>query len=99
MEYFNTTDVSPRQLELFTEKATSQSARILKMFIAFPDKELSSSDIFKSGLLGSAPITSVRRSITTLKKKLEIVKVDQKKGQHGKPESTYKLNPETITKE
>ena len=99
MEYFNTTDVSPRQLELFTEKAKNQTQRILKIFIAFPDKKISASDILHNGVLDGAPITSIRRSLNTLKKKLEIVVVDQKEGLYGRPETTYKLSTDTITKE
>jgi hypothetical protein len=99
MEYFNTTDVSPRQLTLFTEKAKNQTQRILKIFIAFPDKEISASDIEHNGVLDGAPITSIRRSLNTLKKKLEIVAFSKKEGLYGRPETTYKLSTETITKE
>tara|TARA_R110000868_G_scaffold290022_1_gene550269 strand:- start:17345 stop:17644 length:300 start_codon:yes stop_codon:yes gene_type:complete len=99
MEYYNTTNVSQRQLTLFTEKAKNQSSRILKIFIAFPDKAISASDIVHNGILDEAPITSVRRSLNTLKKRLEIVPFAQKEGLYGRPETTYKLNPDTITKE
>ena len=99
MEYYNTTEVSPRQLQLFTGKATSQSARILKIFIAFPDKEISASDIEHNGVLDSAPITSIRRSLNTLMNKLEIVRFGKKEGPFKHPETTYKLNPDTITKD
>lgn len=90
-EYFNTTDVSERQLTLFTEKAITQNDLILKTFKAFPEKEISASDILHNSILDDAPITSIRRSLNTLKRRLEIVEVGQKDGLYGRPETTYKL--------
>ena len=92
MEYFNTTETSERQLELFTDKAKNQNNLILKIFKAFPDKEISASDILVNSILDNSPITSIRRALNTLKRKLEIVEVGQKEGLYGRPETTYKLN-------
>lgn len=99
MEYFNTTNVSERQLELFADKAKTQNNLILKTFRAFPDKEISASDILTNAILDDAPITSIRRSLNTLKRRLEIVEVGQKEGLYGRPETTYKLNRDIISKD
>ncbi|AXH74771.1 MAG: hypothetical protein [Bacteriophage sp.] len=99
MEYFNTTQINERQLELFTDKAKNQNNLILKTFRAFPDKEISASDILINSVVGEAPITSIRRSLNTLKKKLEIVEVGQKEGLYGRPETTYSLNKNIISKD
>lgn len=99
MEYFNTTQINERQLELFTDKAKNQNNLILKLFKAFPDAKLSASDILVNGTLSDAPITSIRRSLNTLKKKLEIVEVGQKEGLYGRPETTYSLNKNIINKD
>lgn len=99
MEYFNTTNVSERQLELFTDKAKNQNNLILKIFKAFPEKEISASDILVNGTLDNSPITSIRRALNTLKRKLEIVEVGQKEGLYGRPETTYSLNKNIVIEE
>ena len=91
-EYYNTTNVSERQLELFSGKAKNQNNLILKIFKAFPTKEISASDILVNNVLDNAPITSIRRSLNNLRNKFEIVEVAQKEGLYGRPETTYKLN-------
>lgn len=96
MEYFNTTETSERQLELFTDKAKNQNNLILKIFKAFPEKEISASDILVNGTLDNSPITSIRRALNTLKRKLEIVEVGQKEGLYGRPETTYSLNKNVV---
>lgn len=99
MEYFNTTNVSERQLKLFTDKAKNQNNLILKIFKAFPDREISASDILVNGTLDASPITSIRRALNTLKSKLEIVEVGQKEGLYGRPETTYSLNKNIVIEE
>ena len=89
-ESYNTTNLSERQLELFSSKAKTQNYIILKIFKAFPTKEISASDILINNVLDNAPITSIRRSLNNLKNKFEIVEVAQKEVLYGRPETTYK---------
>ena len=65
-EYYNTTGESGVQLEIFKNKAKTQSEMIMKFLSSQPLVEYGASQLLKLVFKNSVPITSVRRSITNL---------------------------------
>jgi hypothetical protein len=99
MSFYNTTGESGHQLDMFTMKAHSQDEAILRFFKKFPNMEISAGDIQLNQVCDSnTPLTSIRRSVNTLLKRLEIIAYGKKESLYGRPETTYKLNPDIITK-
>jgi len=97
--FYNTTGESGNQLALFTEKAKSQDKAILNFFKKFPSWSISASDILVNQVCNeNTPITSIRRSLNTLVKEMEIVADGKKKSLYDRIEFTYKLNQSIITK-
>lgn len=98
--YYNTTQITDsKQLSLFSQKAKSQDEAILRFFKKFPEQQITPSDILKNSVCGDAPITSIRRSLTTLHKSFEIVKCEVKRESlYGRPETVYQLNRDIIEK-
>jgi hypothetical protein len=68
MNYYNTTNESGEQLEVFKKKAQTQSDKILEFFKDQPAVEYGASSIHLALFGHDTPITSVRRSITDLVK-------------------------------
>lgn len=97
--YYNTTQITDsKQLSLFANKCKTQDKDILKFFQTNKDRQISASDILVNNVLENGLITSIRRSINTLAKSLEIVKVGSKESIFGRKEFTYQLNREIIEK-
>jgi len=97
--FYNTTSESGKQLTLFTQKASSQDERILQFFKKHSDHSFSASDILVNGVCkDGVPITSIRRSINTLMKQMEINQCKKKESLYGRPEYTYQYNSNQITK-
>ena len=76
--YFNTTNESSDTLKENVEKAKSQNERILNFFRAHPNT--SYTPFYIQNVLGmkDTPITSVRRTITTLTNSGDLEKTERK---------------------
>lgn len=72
--YFNTTNESGKQLELFKKKTDKQDVLIFAEFTKNPDKNHSASSLYQLFELKGLkwPITSIRRSLDTLCNKGDI---------------------------
>jgi hypothetical protein len=94
MSYLNTTNQTNPKLAEYRTKALSQDEIILKQFERFPNKEISASMLWK-GLQAKGvkwPLTSIRRSINTLKSSDKIEETGNKmEGVYGRDEFTYWL--------
>jgi predicted HTH transcriptional regulator len=83
MSYFNTTNESGKQLEIFEQTAKNQESQILELMKLY--KKLSPSDVQK--YFSNFPLTSVRRALTNLSKQGKLIKTDETKiGIYGRPE-------------
>jgi len=93
-QFFNTISFSGKDLEKQNAKAAKQEDLILALFKANPDKKLSPSQVHT--ILGRKyqiypPITSIRRAITNLTGRLELIKTDDMvPGLYQLPEHTWK---------
>lgn len=67
MSYYNTTQVKESDLKDYNNKARTQD-QIIKGLIAKLNKPFSFKDIYKNYPIQNTPITSIRRSLDTLKK-------------------------------
>ena len=86
--YFNTTKESGNQLELFVEKANSQDKEVMRLMQKY--SKASASQLIK--YFKNAPITSIRRSLSTLSKKGKLIKTDDKViGNYGRNEYVYMI--------
>lgn len=83
MSYFNTTNESGKQLEIFNESAKNQEEQILNLMKIY--KKLSPSDVNK--YFTNYPLTSVRRALTNLSNQGKLIKTNEKKiGIYGRDE-------------
>lgn len=91
-DYFNTTELSGEELKEKKIKAGTQSDKILKYFrkIKLP---MTPSDVHMNLFDESTPITSIRRSISTLTNKHGLLSKtnDQKIGPYGSNEYFWEL--------
>jgi len=100
--FFNTISFSGKDLEKQNAKAAKQEDLILALFKANPDKKLSPSQVHT--ILGRKyqiypPITSIRRAITNLTGRLELIKTDDMvPGLYQLPEHTWKYAGTVDTK-
>lgn len=95
MGFFNTINITGKELKEAQLGVKSQNELILDLFKNNPNKEYTPFEVH-SALFGSdqVPVTSVRRAMTTLEKNGDIVKTDKKKMEiYGKPNYCWKLNP------
>jgi len=95
MSYFNTTNEPENQLKLFTKLNNGQDKRVLELIHTL-NKPFSASQIWQKYIhtyfKKSTPITSIRRSVTTLKQAGVIRETGNKvKGIYGRNELEYKL--------
>ena len=92
--FFNTISFSGDDLKKENAKAAKQEDLILSLFKANPNKKLSPSQVHT--ILGKKyqiypPITSVRRALTNLTGRLELIKTDEMvPGVYHLPEHTWK---------
>ncbi len=95
--YHNTTDSVQPDLGKYEKKAKSQEDQILEWFktdaaLAGVGKGFSPSVIKAILFLNTAPLTSIRRAMTNLTNRGELVKSDrQRKGPFGRPEYEWRL--------
>jgi len=93
--FFNTINFSGDDLKKENAKSAKQEDLILALFKANPDKKLSPSQVHT--VLGKKyqiypPITSIRRALTNLTSRLELIKTDETvPGLYHLPEHTWKL--------
>ena len=93
--FYNTTNESGKQLELFKKKTDKQDVLIFAEFTKNPDKNHSASSLYLlfevKGL--KWPITSIRRSLDTLCNKGEIKHIGKRKSLiSDRAEFVYMLN-------
>lgn len=91
MSYFNTNNLSGKELKSRNKKAETQDNIILNFFKGNPTKRFTPEEVLKETLL-NAPLTSIRRSITNLTNKGSLVKTDIKvNGSYGAPVHKWEL--------
>ncbi len=89
--YYNTTRVKGKQLAEYEGKAATQDDRILSYFRRHKDKQFTPSQV-QSALVMNCPLTSVRRSMSTLTERGLLEKTDtQRQGPYGRPEYCWRL--------
>ena len=93
MSYFNTTNLTDPTLSKRRRKADGQDVIIASVFLRCRRSFLTPFDVkAKSKLPKKTPITSIRRSLTTLTKDGLLVKTDRmKEGAFGSPNHCWKL--------
>ena len=95
--YHNTTNETPEDEKTFTRINKGQDTKVLEVCRGL-DKPFSASLIWKQFggkdyFMNPAPLTSIRRSINTLKNAGYIIETGEKvKGIYGRNEFEYKLN-------
>lgn len=93
--WFNTINFEGEDLKRENAKAAKQEELILSLFKANPDKLLSPSQVH--AIVGKKyqiypPITSIRRALTNLTGRLELIKTDEMvPGNYHLPEHCWKL--------
>ena len=92
-EFYNTTNESGDQLELFTQKAMNQEDKVMLIFKQH--YRLTAYECYQLYLLKyevNTPLTSIRRSITNLTNKGSLAMANVKKvGGYGRANYVYKL--------
>ena len=91
-DFFNTTSESGATLKEYRAKAGKQERLILNFFALSIRSRFSPSYVHAMLYGDTAPITSVRRAMTSLTKKGLLVKTDEKvDGPYGRPEYLWRL--------
>ena len=91
-EYYNTTNESAEQLEMFESKAKTQSEMIMKFLSSKPSAEYGASRLLSIVFNESIPITSVRRSISNLVKENKLIYTGgTREGMFGRNENLIKF--------
>lgn len=91
MPYFNTTNLVGEELKLSTQKAETQTEKVLAYFEKYSTGRFSPSQVHLKVNVGS-PITSTRRAISDLTKEGKLEKTKYKEeGIYGKPEYMWQL--------
>ena len=92
-EFYNTTNESGEQLELFTKKASTQEEKI--MIIFKEHYQLTAHQCYELYLLKheiNTPLTSIRRAMTNLASKGKLEMTEKKiEGAYGRDNYIYKL--------
>lgn len=98
MHFHNSIHIEGSELAGATARAKSQDGYILKLFKDKPFVKATASQVYQGGIkhrywTDKTPITSIRRSLTTLTKSGKLIKTgEQRKGPHGMPEYYFILN-------
>lgn len=91
MSYYNTTQESPDQVKLYNVSNEKQDDIVLRT-IKKLNKPFSCSQIYKAYPIMNTPLTSLRRSVNTLKKRGIIKETGIKvKGIYNRAETQYQL--------
>lgn len=100
--YYNTTSQKSEVLKDYTEKALTQSDRILDIYMKAGEMGASPSQVLMmlNAKGKNYPITSVRRAITDLTAAGKLVKTaNTTYGLYGRPEYIWKLAPSLMAKD
>tara|TARA_B110000483_G_C17733867_1_gene365799 strand:+ start:243 stop:533 length:291 start_codon:yes stop_codon:yes gene_type:complete len=91
-EYYNTTNESAEQLEMFESKAKTQSEIIMKFLSSKPSAEYGASQLLSIVFKDTIPITSVRRSISNLVRQNKLIySGGTRQGLFGRNENLIKI--------
>ena len=83
--FHNTIEASGAELTLFTGEALKQDARILEFFTANSGRLFTPVDVWELVFNTNVPITSVRRAMSNLTDRGELIKTkEQRIGAYGK---------------
>lgn len=92
MTYYATTSVDARQRRAYRNAAAGQEAAILNYFRAQGAGYAASPERIQANVLPSAPITSVRRAMTNLTQRGELVRQPRTiEGLYGRPVHLWAL--------
>ena len=92
MSYYNTTHQSGAQVLRYRRQAQTQDQQLLEFFEANPRQLYTPSELLLFVFESAVPITSVRRAVSTLTERGQLVKTDrQKPGPYGRPEYAWRL--------
>ena len=91
MTFFNTTHATNPELAQYRQQALSQDEVILALFKENQFRTWTPSEVM-AAVLPDAPVTSIRRAITTLTQDTHLVKTDtQRNGPYGRPEYAWRV--------
>lgn len=101
MAFFNTTSESDQTLQVFDTLADNQDAITLRFYkikkVGMTPCEVHASLINMKLLPDNTPITSIRRSITSLTNKGLLIKMEAKiTGIYGRPAHCWKINSTVV---
>lgn len=99
--FYNTIKLNAVELAKATATAETQDERVLLLVKAFNNPP-TPSEVWREYLKyypKSTPITSIRRSLSTLTKDGKLEKLDEMRdGEYGKPEHTWRIPPPPVRK-
>lgn len=98
MAYYNTTNLNGADLKKSTGRAESQTEKILRFFLANPDRAFTPAEVYRA--MDGFLLTSVRRSMSDLTKSGDLIKTDtQALGNFGSANYKWMLNQEKHPKQ
>jgi len=74
VSYYNTTNLNGADLKKSTGRAESQTEKILRFFLAHPDRAFTPAEVYRA--MDGFLLTSVRRSMSDLTKSDDLIKTD-----------------------
>lgn len=90
--YYQTTALTEAQATEYNQKAEAQEEKILRWFKSHPDSLKSPSQIWEELFPSNSPLTSVRRAITNLTRRGELIKTEEQvNGVFGRPEHLWRV--------
>ena len=95
LNFYNTTSLPAPELQAAEEAAKSQNALILQLFRDNPDKTFTPCEVHHDLGVGkwNTPLTSIRRSMSTLDRLGLLVKTNEMRlGWYGRENRALKLN-------
>ena len=91
MSFYNTINLNGADLKKSTGRAESQTEKILRFFLAHPDRAFTPAEVYRA--MDGFLLTSVRRSMSDLTKSSDLIKTDsQALGQFGSANYKWMLN-------
>ena len=90
--FFNTIELAGAELKQAEEQAGSQNDQVLKIFRDHPDQSFTPPEIHKLYANWNTPLSSIRRSMTTLTKADHLVMTSEMRpGWYGRNNHCWKL--------
>lgn len=94
MSYYNTTNLSGKDLIIATNKANTQKEKVFAFFKLFPEQTFTPAEVHMQIFDESVPLTSTRRAMTDLTKLGLLMQTSEKReGVFGTPNYCWKLAP------